>query len=358
MGFFRRDDGDPQPGPDAEDGPELSERAHERLQDLSGAGRIFTSGLSVNEFALLRGLGPTPLAQVMGASVVRTGWQYLPALEPGLAAYVNPRYGRPVTLQQDRWGNRFGETSGSQMRSYLWATPVVCTLETISDAWNLARRRALARLSDEATEVGADAVVGVSLQRADHDLGRRTVEYAVNGTAVRSSAPGQPVEPVLTDLSVQEYIKLIGAGQEPVGLVATTVVVFASPSRDTRIKRVRTFRSNQELTELSRAFRLARDWIRQDLSGQITRAGGAGVVGVELSQSIHREKLALASALRSPDHQGWGRGRFGLPYYVSGRIEAERRGWVITMHAAGTAIRPRPGGARRPARPTETRLRL
>ena len=62
-----------------DDEVELTERAHERLEDLSGAGAIFTSGLSVNEFALLRGLGPTPLAQVMGASVVRSGWQYLPA---------------------------------------------------------------------------------------------------------------------------------------------------------------------------------------------------------------------------------------------------------------------------------------
>src|SRR5580692_875545 len=115
MGFLHRGDGDPRTEAEATDGPELTERAHERLEDLSGSGAIFTSGLSVNEFALLRGLGPTPLAQVMGASVVRAGWQYLPALQPGLAAYVNPRYGRPVTLQQDRWGNRFGETSGSQM---------------------------------------------------------------------------------------------------------------------------------------------------------------------------------------------------------------------------------------------------
>jgi hypothetical protein len=134
--------------------------------------------------------------------------------------------------------------------------------------------------------------------------------------------------------------------------------VFASPSRDTRIRRARTFRSNQELTELSRAFQLARDSIRQDLRDQITRARGAGVVGVELSQSIHREKLALASALRSPEQQGWGRGRFGLPYYVSGRMEAERRGWVITMHAAGTAVRPRAGDGSQPVRPTEIRLRL
>jgi uncharacterized protein YbjQ (UPF0145 family) len=357
VGFLQRRGADAELDAPDED-PGLSEHAQERLEDLSGAGAIFTSGLSVNEFALLRGLGPTPLAQVMGASVVRTGWQYLPALEPGVAAYVTPSFGGTATLRQDRWGNSFGETSGAQIRSYLWSTPVVCRLETISDAWNLARRRALARLTDEATEVGADAVVGVSLQRADHDLGRRTVEYAVNGTAVRSSTPGQRAQPVLTDLSVQEYAKLIRAGQEPVGLVATTVAVFASPSRDTRIRRARTFRSNQELTELSRAFQLARDSIRRDLHDQITRASGAGVVGVELSQSIHREKLALASALRSPEQQGWGRGRFGLPYYVSGRMEAERRGWVITMHAAGTAVRPRAGDGSAPARPTEIRLRL
>jgi uncharacterized protein YbjQ (UPF0145 family) len=358
MGFLHRDDGDPQPDPDATDGPELTERAQARLDDLSGAGAIFTSGLSVNEFALLHGLGPTPLAQVMGASVVRAGWQYLPALEPGLAAHVTAGYGSTAMLAQYRWGNAYGETSKSQIRSYLWATPVVCKLETISDAWNLARRRALARLTDEATEVGADAVVGVSLQRGDHNLGRRTVEYSVNGTAIRSATPGEHAEPVLTGLSVQDYSKLIRAGQEPVGLVATTVAVFASPSRDTRIERVRTFRSNQELTEVSRAFRLARDSIRRDLREQVTHAGGAGVVGVELSQSIRREKLALASALRSPEQHGWGRGRFGLPYFVSGRIEAERRGWVITMHATGTAIRPCAGAGSQPAQPTETRLRL
>jgi uncharacterized protein YbjQ (UPF0145 family) len=358
VGFFHRHDADPQTEPDATDSPKLTERAHERLEDLSGTGAIFTSGLSINEFALLRGLGQAPLAQVMGASVVRAGWQYLPALEPGLVASVTLAYGRAATLRQDRWGNSFGETSGAQIRSYLWATPVVCRLATISDAWNLARRRALARLTDEATEVGADAVVGVSLERADHDLGRRTVEYAVNGTAIRSATPGERASPVLTDLSVQEYSKLIGAGLEPMGLVATTVAVFASPSRDTRIRRVRTFRANQELTEVSNAFRLARDVIREDLRDQIKGVGGAGVVGVELSQSIRREKLALASAIRSPEHQGWGRGRLGLPYYVSGATEADRRGWMITMHAAGTAIRPRPAGPPQPTRPTELRLRL
>ncbi len=132
MGFRHADDGDLPLDAQADDDPELTERAQARLEDLSGAGAIFTSGLSVNEFALLRGLGPTPLAQVMGASVVRTGWQYLPPLGPGLAASVTQGFGRTTTLRQDRWGNAFAETSGAQIRSYLWATPVVCRLETIS----------------------------------------------------------------------------------------------------------------------------------------------------------------------------------------------------------------------------------
>jgi Putative heavy-metal-binding len=62
---------------------------------------------------------------------------------------------------------------------------VVCELDTLTDAWNLARRRALDRLSEQALQVGADAVVGVHLDRSDHDLGRGTIEYVVTGTAIR-----------------------------------------------------------------------------------------------------------------------------------------------------------------------------
>src|ERR1700722_20946610 len=114
MGSLHRGDEQSEPASAAAEAPKLTELAHERLEDLSGADAIFTSGLSVNEFALLRGLGPTPLAQVMGASVVRTGWQYLPALEPGIAAYVTPGFGGTATLRQNRWGNPFGEAPGAQ----------------------------------------------------------------------------------------------------------------------------------------------------------------------------------------------------------------------------------------------------
>ena len=53
--------------------------------------------------------------------------------------------------------------------------------------------------------------------------------------------------------------------------------------------------------------------------------------------------------------RGWRRGRLGIPYKVCGRSDVERRGWVITMHAAGTAIRPGPGQG---SRHVKTQIRM
>ena len=74
---------------------------------------------------------------------------------------------------------------------------MVCELDVLTDAWNLARRRALDRLAEEALQVGADAVVGVRLHRSDHDLGKGTIEYVVTGTAIRlpGSSTGVVADP-------------------------------------------------------------------------------------------------------------------------------------------------------------------
>jgi uncharacterized protein YbjQ (UPF0145 family) len=314
--------------------------AQERLRALSVEGSLFTSGLSVNEYALLHRLGPRPLAQVMGASVVRTGWQYLPALPP--AQNVMIRTGRLGSTNTGGagWTSPYTEPSLAQVRAYQWHAIVVCELDVLSDAWNLVRRRALDRLAEEARQVGADAVVGVRLHRSDHDLGRHTIEYVVTGTAVRLPGSTGASWPTLTDVPVQDYWRLVQAGYDPVGFLATTAVVFASPSRATRLRRARTTARYQELEEITRAFHAARETVRARLRGQVGDAHGTGAVGVELSHSVHHEKLALASSL-SGTTRGWHRGRLGIPYFVSGHSDFERRGWVITMHAAGTAIRRR-----------------
>ena len=344
MGFFERggdeDAGQAESLARIESGG-ITRRAEERLQALATEGSLFTSGLSVNEFALLDRLGPLPLAQVMGASVVRTGWQYLPALDPGMIVMNTGYAGAGPSVTGPALQNRFTEASFSQVRNYKWRTEVVCELDVLSDAWNMARRRALDRLREEALQVGADAVVGVHLRRSDHDLGKRTLEYVVTGTAIRLPNSSGTSSPTLTDVSVQDYWRLHSAGHEPVGLMATTAVVFASPPRSTRLRRVRTKPQNQELEELSRGFHAARETVRARLRGQVSDANGAGAVGVEFSHSVRHEKFALASSLQTSDRRGWHTRRFGLPYRVSGRGDVERRGWVITMHAAGTAIRRR-----------------
>jgi uncharacterized protein YbjQ (UPF0145 family) len=360
MGFFARGGGQDDEQSEAlariEAGG-IPERAQERLKMLGHGGSMFTSGLSVKEFALLDRMGPRPLAQVMGASVVRTGWQYLPALDPSPA--VLPRGGRFGAYGPSSSGyalnTGFTEPSPRQVSSYKWHATVVCELDTLTDAWNLARRRALDRLTEEALQVGADAVVGVRLHRGDHELGHGTIEYVVTGTAIRVPGADGSSWPILTDVSVQDYWRLRSRGHEPVGLLATTAVVFASPPTAIRIRRTRQVTRNQELEELSRGFQAARDTARAKLLGQVSDAHAAGVVGVEFAHTVERDKLPLASSLTGSGQRGWRRGRLGIPYRVSGHSDVERRGWVITMHAAGTAIRP---GAPPAAPPVKTTMRM
>src|SRR5581483_3021282 len=157
MGFFR-DGGEPDPARAqalaAIEAGRIPPRARERLSALATDGSLFTSGLSVNEFALLDRLGSKPLAQVMGASVVRAGWQYLPPLPPGM----NVISGWYQPARVDALVTRPAEASPAQVRSYQWHSEVVCELDAITEAWNLARRRALDRLREEALQVKTDAV--------------------------------------------------------------------------------------------------------------------------------------------------------------------------------------------------------
>ncbi len=130
---------------------ELPLRAQRRLGEIgkTGGSGLFTSDLSVGEFALAHAIGLRPLAQVMGSSIYHVGWQQ----QPG------------------GWGMQMGAISQE--------------LTVVSEAWNAARLRAFARLEQEATLVGADAVVGVRLTVGSHDWAAGSIEYVAVGTAVR-----------------------------------------------------------------------------------------------------------------------------------------------------------------------------
>jgi len=160
-------------------------RAEERLAEEAGPhSKLFTSDLSVSEFILARDAGCQPIAQLMGSSIYHVG----------------------------------------QIPDYKGKT---AEMQVISDAHRESRRLALGRLWQEATLVGADAVVGAQLRDRMITMGARgkggddggeVIEFTVVGTAVRAPflthPPGQPI---ITDLSGQDLWALVQDGWEPCG---------------------------------------------------------------------------------------------------------------------------------------------
>ena len=275
--------------------------------------RLFTSTLSVKEFAVLASLGPRPVAQVLGASVYQVGSQNLPA--------------------EAQWaGDDF-----------------TFPLLTISGAWGEARRLAFERLEEEARVLGADGVVGVRLARGEHDWAERAVDFVVSGTAIRLPGPGSHQSPVLSDLSVQDFWKLHSIGCEPAGIVAATSTMFVSQGRGTRWQRRRTVMSNQEIYEFSAGFSSARRAAVLDLRDQARSVGADGVVGVYFQYEMAKQELRIdrragqASGL-SPASIAMG----ANPADFGGGGGDKRDGFVFTFHAAGTAIRRGRVGARAP----------
>ena len=147
---------------------------------LSHADKVFTSDLSISEFALLHGAGFEPLDLVMGVSVYHVGYQF----------------------------------AGIRQQSEL---PVL-TEATYRARWN-----ALGRMQAEADALSADGVVGVRLSwrsvgEADH------LEFIAVGTAVRYTAkPGSfrrsNGQAFSSHLSGQDMATLLRSGFAPVAFV-------------------------------------------------------------------------------------------------------------------------------------------
>jgi len=254
--------------------------AQERLDKLrEGGSRFFTSDLSVNELLLAREAGFRPLTQVMGSSVYHVGWQQMP------------------------W------TSGWQMPD-----GGTVELDTQTAAWNEARRLAIGRLREEAQRAGADAVVGVRLERGAYDWSEGLVEFTAFGTAVRSELYDLGDEPVLSNLSGQDFAKLYARGWWPAGLVAATSITYVVAGWSTQAAQ-RGFLSrwsNQELTDYTQGMYDARAYAMRRLSRGAHEVGGHGVIGVQIEQ--HQDEREVDQNNR------------------------KRTDLIVTLHILGTAV--------------------
>lgn len=238
--------------------------AQKRLRQLrEGGSRFFTSDLTTNEFLLVREGGFRPLTQVMGSCFYHVGWQWLPS--GGMS-----------------WGS--GMIAFGRGDTY--------ELETETEAWNEARRLAVGRLAEEAKLAGADAVVGVRVERAAYDWAQGLIEFVATGTAVRSERYDLGSEPLLSNLSGQEFAALVRHGWWPAGLVAgTTVAYVVSGWQQQRAQFALggTRLQNQEFADFTQGVYDARTQAMLRVTRQAHELGAHGLLGVglELSQREH-----------------------------------------------------------------------
>ncbi|MGH2449580.1 MAG: heavy metal-binding domain-containing protein [Chloroflexota bacterium] len=238
-------------------------------------GGLFTSDLSVAEFVLADQAGVKPISQVMGSSVYHVGWQNMPRGSFG-------GFGRSTELQ------------------------------AMTQALNESRQIALKRMEEEADRVGANAVVGVRIDRGGYDFAPGLVEFSALGTAVR--VPGlSEGRPAVTNLSGQDFWKLHQAGYWPLGVAAGSTVYYVMGGWQTQM--ANSFYgsyANMELQDFTAGLYQARNAAMHRLQAQARHLGATGVVGVEIEQT-HVEQEA-----------GSGGG--------------SRTDMIFTFHALGTAI--------------------
>jgi uncharacterized protein YbjQ (UPF0145 family) len=244
------------------DGGGLPVMAERRLAALFGSSaERFTTDLSVSEFALTRSTGLRSVSQVMGSCVYHARFA-LDRVAPGRTT--------------------------ERGKAYLMADT--------AEPWNAAREKALGRMSAEARSCGADVVVGVGIRQTQEHMARgydASVECITTGTAVARNAPttGQP-GPALTNLSAQDYWKLLQQGFAAVGVVAYTALVGCVPSVEThQAERSGALsaagRQSWEIAEFSDGLRLVHATAFAQMRAQAERMGAEGIVGVTMERDQH-----------------------------------------------------------------------
>ena len=225
---------------------ELPAVAAARMAALRSSG-TWGSALTADEFAAVRAAGFEPVGQVFGAAVYGAdaagGYGCPGAAGDGPASQVSGRGG--------------DGSFGSLVR-----------------AMGQARHAAIGRMITECAELGGHGVVGVHVTRGMFPLGG--TQFIVIGTAVR--APGaRPAVPFTSDVSGQDFAKLIMAGWVPVGLALGVSIGSRHDDRVTT-RQARWSSGNAEVAGWADLVSEARRDARRQLELDVERLGAEGVV--------------------------------------------------------------------------------
>ncbi|MGD0375059.1 MAG: heavy metal-binding domain-containing protein [Streptosporangiaceae bacterium] len=259
--------------PAAESATWEPQAADGRLAHTAGAdpNGVFTSDLSVSEYALLGEAGFEPLGFVVGSSIYHIG------------------------LQVGRWSQNV-------------------ELQVLTQAMYNARELAMARMRAEADHLGADGIVGVTLQLQMYAWGEDVLEFVATGTAVRalggSGAHRAPDGRAFTsDLSAQDFFRLLASGAVPVAFVLGTCVYHIA--HQSVMQTLRQTGQNQEMIMFTQGVYEARELALTRMQSEATQSGSSGIVGVNVAVSNHvwgahaTEFFATGTAIRrlSEEHR-------------------------------------------------------
>ena len=199
------------------------------------------SALTAGEFAAIRGAGFEPVGQVFGATVRSSG---------SAGTYVCP-----------------GTSAGGGN---------LTTFGPLVQAMYEARRVAIDRMVGQCAELGGHGVVGVRLTQGDFRLGG--LEFTAIGTAVRApAAESPPPAPFTSDLSGQDFAKLVMTGWVPAGL-ALGIAVGARHDDRATTRQARWTAGNVEVAGWTELVSHCRHEARRALDADVRRLGGDGVV--------------------------------------------------------------------------------
>ncbi|HXZ63263.1 MAG TPA: heavy metal-binding domain-containing protein [Streptosporangiaceae bacterium] len=272
------------------EGQELPPAARERLAEQREA-RSWGSTLAVNEFAAISKVGFEPAGQVLGAAVYNVGDAGDEECPYGLVVYRgegSPSYRAPGS------GPWLGQapvapTGAAAIGS---ARPLVSVLYQ-------ARRAAIRRMTAECTALGALGVIGVRLEVGPFGDNEGILEFRAFGTAIRAPGVVSRAQPFSSDLSGQDFTKLVAHGWMPVGLALGVAVGYRHDDWLTK-GQTRWAAGNVEVEGYTYLVRQMRTDARNELELDLVRMGADGVVVRDMQTRITERKCPIVPFSR--DH--------------------------------------------------------
>jgi uncharacterized protein YbjQ (UPF0145 family) len=244
----------------------LPPAAEARLAEIRRSG-TWGSALTSDEFAAVRTVGFEPAGQVLGAAVYNVGYTGGYGC-PGAWGGYNLGWA-PAARTQVSSGGGYGSFG-----------PMVKTLYE-------ARRTAISRMVAECVELGGHGVVGVLLTIGQFPAGG--LEFKAIGTAVRAPMTPPLRHPFTSDLSGQDFAKLVLSGWMPAALVLG--ITIAARHDDWRtVGQTRWSAGNAEVSGWTDLVNDARHDARLQLAADVKRVGAEGVVIADMDMRIRERE--------------------------------------------------------------------